>query len=400
MGCYHLVSAFDRNYMPYAFVAYQSIINSIDTNFTAGSNKGETSSDRDELIFHLVIDDGIDEAELKLKTDSFSQRNLRIITIRFVIHKIDASLFRNMPSWGEHANFSVYYRLLIDKFIEPAVWKILYFDVDVIFNVDMRKLFKEYPLEGKVLGAVLDPGIKANDSSGNFFVINACSKVQTAIKLDFKTYFNSGVLLINMNEWRKRNIGAKSLALAPKYKLIYPDQDLLNYLVPDYEPMSWSYNFQLPMFYLSYNNTSRKYDVLRRSNGTRQVLSNCPEASNYEEILNAPGIVHFTNCKPWSPVNDFIKERPTLVVSSQLSDALEQWYQIADTVIEFKEELPQLPVSGKELVYNAFFNNMSGAVHFLAGALDRSNKKRRSQKNIMLILFAVMLSLFVTHLIV
>lgn len=46
-------------------------------------------------------------------------------------------------------------------------------------------------------------------------------------------YFNSGILFINMPQWKERRVGDVSTELVCKYRPKYPDQDALNAVVKD-----------------------------------------------------------------------------------------------------------------------------------------------------------------------
>jgi lipopolysaccharide biosynthesis glycosyltransferase len=70
-----------------------------------------------------------------------------------------------------------------------------------------------------------------------------------AIELNLKgTYFNSGVMLINIQEWNKQNISEKLLSMAGKSQEKYslPDQDVLNILLESktiFMPNSWNHMY-------------------------------------------------------------------------------------------------------------------------------------------------------------
>ena len=93
--------------------------------------------------------------------------------------------------------------------------KLLYLDCDIVVRGDIYKLYKE-DLEQYTISAV--PQIK-DDKRKKALNINETHK-----------YFNSGVLVIDCEKWRKNNYFKKISELFIKYKesLKYPDQDILN----------------------------------------------------------------------------------------------------------------------------------------------------------------------------
>ncbi len=108
----------------------------------------------------------------------------------------------------------MYFRLFIPEIINEK--KILYLDSDTVVDCDIAKLYSE-DLTGFVMGAVYDFPTKNR----------ACQL--TEIGIDPNLYFNSGVLLINADEYMKHDISGKCLALLDTHKeYICPDQDALN----------------------------------------------------------------------------------------------------------------------------------------------------------------------------
>lgn len=71
---------------------------------------------------------------------------------------------------------------------------------------------------------------------------------------DFTNYFCEGLMLINMQEWRKQNIDSKCIEFLQEYRPEYADQDALNYFVQDaidlgsnwgvliYQYITWSFS--------------------------------------------------------------------------------------------------------------------------------------------------------------
>ena len=66
MNDYNVVLATDNNYLPYSFVACQSIIDSLESS----SDGGQTVSNDDRIIFNLIVDNSVNTDILKEKCQS------------------------------------------------------------------------------------------------------------------------------------------------------------------------------------------------------------------------------------------------------------------------------------------------------------------------------------------
>jgi lipopolysaccharide biosynthesis glycosyltransferase len=118
-----------------------------------------------------------------------------------------------------HGDWASYGRLLIPDHIPGNL--VLYLDADLIVLVDVLEL-KDFEFNGKYIAAV--PGGKVKYALEREFLINSLS---LSPELD---YFNAGVLLMNLSEWRSCGIQDKWKEVAKSYPndLLAVDQTLLN----------------------------------------------------------------------------------------------------------------------------------------------------------------------------
>jgi lipopolysaccharide biosynthesis glycosyltransferase len=118
-----------------------------------------------------------------------------------------------------HGDWTAYGRLLLANYISAS--KILYLDADLVIEVDVLKL-DDFSFDNYFLAAV--SGGKIKDTLGKNFYIN-----EAGLSGDLD-YFNSGVLLIHLDEWRFQNITAKCLEIGRKLQGKFPaqDQSILN----------------------------------------------------------------------------------------------------------------------------------------------------------------------------
>jgi lipopolysaccharide biosynthesis glycosyltransferase len=97
------------------------------------------------------------------------------------------------------------------------------------------------------------------------------------------SYFNSGVLLVNLEFWRKNNIPQRCIDFYHKYpeRIIFNDQDLLNcILYKNKKLVSIYWNVQ-DAFYRNPKHITNEWK------------------EKYEHVLKNPIVLHYTNRKPW-----------------------------------------------------------------------------------------------------
>ena len=155
--------------------------------------------------------------------ESFSENKIEILE---VIHfqenliRTESNIINDLKN--THISIATYFRLFINKHLPSNVTQILYLDADVIcvdnFEVEYKEIFKLMKEENHVITARTIGDEKGNEE--NFE------------RLDLKNqkYFNAGVLFINLELWRQKNIDKNLHNLlythTDKYK--YHDQDILN----------------------------------------------------------------------------------------------------------------------------------------------------------------------------
>lgn len=170
-----------------------------------------------------------------------------------------------------------YLRLLLHRIL-PDVDKILYVDIDVLFCGDLLQVWRT-DMSGYVVAAVKGPVNFSDKWEWN------CSRPYWHFLEGIKGgYFNSGVLVLNLQEIRCRNLETQWNDWA-KEKLYYQDQDILNitcqgairYLPPRYNRLA----------YLD----QRDYD--------RFVEEEIYTRQECEEAMNHPAILHYAGDKPW-----------------------------------------------------------------------------------------------------
>lgn len=188
---------------------------------------------------------------------------------------VDNKLFASMPVM-RHFEQQNYYRFIIPQ-LKPNLSKALYLDSDIVVTRSLNRLWNTN-LGDNYVGAVSDFGM----------LLEICQK-QLASKssiLSFDgSYFNSGVLLINLDLWKKDKIAQKlfSDTIKIKDKILYADQCVLNYTLKGrVQYLPYKYNLQTHGDYIA------DYDL----------------RDEYFKAEHSPVIIHYTCAeKPFTSIS-------------------------------------------------------------------------------------------------
>lgn len=179
-----------------------------------------------ETHYQIYIIDGDLSSENKSK---FFRLLQNFNTVPVFLH-VDQRLFKNCKGWG-HVSREAFYRISIPDLLDRKIKKAVYLDSDLIIKDDLLELWNNKNLERYFLGAVEDPV----DISG--------------IRLPKKyKYFNSGVMLMNLDKWRKNNISKRIFQFINRHsaKIMWWDQDALNaILYKRWFELGYTWNYQV-----------------------------------------------------------------------------------------------------------------------------------------------------------
>jgi lipopolysaccharide biosynthesis glycosyltransferase len=173
---------------------------------------------------------------------------------------------------SSYLNKVTYYRLAIPDLLDTSIDKVLYLDCDLIITDDIAHLWN-IDISSWYLAAVISVGVENGEFMQDW-------KYRLNIPSGNK-YFNSGVMLINLNLWRKETIYRKIIDFIIKNpeKIWAADQDGLN---------AFLYNKWLPLP-IRWNQQTILHKII--------LTNKDPE---YIKAINNPGIIHFTgSVKPW-----------------------------------------------------------------------------------------------------
>ncbi len=175
-------------------------------------------------------------------------------------------------------DISIMSRLFMGEMLPRDVDRALYLDCDTVIAQPLDRLWNT-DLQGKLVGAVMEPTIY--------------EAVKESIGLGHgDPYYNSGVLLVDLKQWREEGVQQKLLDYWKEKggKLFASDQDVINGALKDrIKPLPPKYNFFTNYRYFSYG------DLIRR----------CPSygAVTEEMFVTAkkhPAIIHYAGDeRPW-----------------------------------------------------------------------------------------------------
>ena len=254
----HILLSTDKNYiMPSAVMMKSVSVNNAD----------------EEIVFHVQIDQSVKEEGRRSIKHVLSNPKHSVL-----FHMMDGNIFKDYPSLGTTKSYlskTAYYRLFVTDVVSDDVHKILYLDGDIIVRKSLKPLW-ETSIDNYAIGCVTDMAEGRHD--------------YMRLGYDKKNgYFNSGVLLMNLDYWRKHHLKKKFLELIVNepQKIVLHDQDVLNIVL-------YNQKLMLPLTYNFQNGFLRKPEF-------SSLHEDYPlYKEEILETLSNPVIVHYTDQKkPW-----------------------------------------------------------------------------------------------------
>ena len=247
-----IVCNIDNGYVKYCVVMLTSL-------FINNKNK--------DLHIHIIADDLSEESQFIL-SDVVEKQYKQHLSF----YLVGAGLLSKCPiDANNYISISTYYRCFLTTILPSDISKVLYLDCDLIVRKPLDALFA-ICLDGYAVGAVED-----------MWSVKESHYIRLRYPEEY-SYFNAGVLLVNLDYWRQHDIEDEITEYITNYpeRLLYNDQDVLNtvlYARRLFIPFRW--NMQYGFF--------RKRRKLRPSS-IPALEAEMPETA----------IVHFTGGKkPW-----------------------------------------------------------------------------------------------------
>ncbi|MBP5345479.1 MAG: glycosyltransferase family 8 protein [Bacteroidales bacterium] len=223
---------------------------------------------QEPIRYHILVGEGFEEQNRVLLEQEADKAGS---TCYF--YSIDKSVTSHLPFGREgmprHVSIATYYRLFITEVLPKDIHRILYLDGDMIVRHSLSDLWN-MDIECYPLGAVHDMAEPLN-----------------AARLGLSSYFNAGMLLINLDYWRDNHCLESFLAYIGENeeKILLHDQDVLNGVFASL--VKWlplTYNFQNGFILAQ---PHKQYNPLLQS--------------EIDDCKNDPAIIHYTVYnKPWN----------------------------------------------------------------------------------------------------
>lgn len=171
-----------------------------------------------------------------------------------------------------HGSVAAYFRLLLPAMLPISVERFIFIDADTII-VDNLDALWNLELRGRALAAVGEHRLSCRDHG-----------------YTFGGYFNSGIMVVDLNKWRHSDLLKRGLRFATDYpdRLRHWDQDVLNHVFEnDWLALPDRWNACPHLFGLS-----KDYDAINYTFNAAE-----------QEALSNPAIVHFAGPGPIKPWN-------------------------------------------------------------------------------------------------
>ncbi|MGC7590838.1 glycosyltransferase family 8 protein [Bisgaard Taxon 46] len=186
---------------------------------------------------------------------------------KIVDAKVDSEIISTFPTL-DHISEASYFRYLLGQL---PLDRVLYLDCDMVVTGSLAEMYYA-DFGDNMMYAVEDAFLNLVQHSYKEFP-------------DMKPYFNSGMLLIDLNKWREQNIENQLMDLTKRaVNVYYGDQDVLNIILKGkWKALDKIYNYQ----------TGSRIAFIQH-----EMLD---ELKKYEDLQGQlPKIIHYiTRHKPW-----------------------------------------------------------------------------------------------------
>ena len=187
----------------------------------------------DDVTIHLVHN------SLKPRTVKRLQKIADKYKVELDFKQIDTDILKDcyFDKSKHYGDIMMFARLLLSSVL-PDLDKIIYLDCDIVVLKDLQSLWN---LDISDVAVAMAPDLTFEDK-----------KSLNRLGMTSGYYLNSGVILMNLDYWRKHDVQNRifSYILEKGDKLIYNDQDALNSILQnEHEELHIKYNFSYYYFH-------------------------------------------------------------------------------------------------------------------------------------------------------
>lgn len=253
----------DSKYLPYAMVSLNSAI----------ANKKNST----HYNVYFIAKDFTKDDVAKLK--QMEKSDVKIIIYPTEEKNLD------YPRLGRFSSFKISLQKIFLAEYLLELKKILYLDADTLVQNDLGELYNT-DISKEYVGAVKDG-----------LMYQYPEHIAEIGLKERNFYFNSGVMLLNLDKIRKENIIRKAIIYFNTHNEVFGDQDVLNVVFGNkIKPISYRYNCNSTFF--------EEKDTKFLSTFWEE---NIPE--NHKDVYDTAVILHFAGYKPWTEfyTNQYLK---------------------------------------------------------------------------------------------
>ncbi len=194
--------AADENYLPYLIVSLSSL---------------KENANKEYQYNVYILTTGLSEAA-EAKLHKYADENFLLQWVNVSKKMQDV---KNMLQLRDYYTGATYYRIFIAELF-PQYEKAIYLDSDTVVLGDISELYHQ-PISNHLVGAIPDGAVAAVPEFRIY--------TKEVLGILAKNYFNAGVLLMNLAQFRKSGFYQKFCDLLCTYKFkVAQDQDYLNVL--------------------------------------------------------------------------------------------------------------------------------------------------------------------------
>ncbi len=279
----------------------------------------------DQTLDLYVLDGGIRDATKERLEKSWPTGRFNISWV-----EVDPTSLADVPT-SDRVSKVAYYRILMPRLLPAHLSRVIYLDADLIVRTDLTSLWNQ-PLEGAPCLAVQDcaaPYLDSSQALSNYAQcgphLGACTPVSNYRDLGLEAtapYFNSGVLLVDLDAWRKMELSTQFMNCLEinRQHVRWWDQYALNVVLSGlWKPLDPRWN-QGAHVYVFRKWTQSPYD-----------------RETFRQVRSDPHVIHFTTqYKPWkvSCLHPLRQEFYRYLDRTEWSGWRPAWFDSPKTVLE------------------------------------------------------------------
>ncbi len=232
----------------------------------------------DEKVNCFVIHKNPESLKVLLSELNFEHKNMN----SFNLFKFNESI-KDFPNLGNnHISEATYYRFFIDNYFDETINDIIYLDCDIICLNNPTKILNE--LKNKVSSSS-----NVIAASTEYIKSNKTREVFDRLEMKSNTYFNAGVMVIDVKKWRDQNIQKLLVNLMNEiYENIdFWDQDIMNcFFDGDYLELSEYLNYKDTQINNSINEDHSRSIIFLHYAGSNKPWTIPGSLSNYAKYFH------------------------------------------------------------------------------------------------------------------